>query len=458
MTALPRRSVSSRLAGYEDINDAERLSVDPAMRQVVGGRARGARAASTSQMGRVETEELTPTGNLAALMDHPAAWIDRVQQRRSTDRIILDLDSSVRQTHDQREGSAHNGYFGCTCDHPLFCFTQHGDLERALLHCGNVAGADERRSVLEPVIAGDRHRTGKFTRYFQGDAGFAHPEVYEFLGPRATCASSGAPPTRTTSRYTRARWPTVVVGGRSVGKSRITAVLLSFVIPAHNEAACLGATIDAIRNAASGLSHEIIVADDASTDTTPEIAASRGARVVRHERRQIAATRNLGARAATGDVFIFVDADTLVTPAVLRESLDMLASGCVGGGAFRDFDGVVPLHARLLMKPLLNVFRILNTCGGAYMFCTRGAFDTSGGWDESRYAGEELYFVRALKRRGRFRLVRSRVVTSARKLRTHSAWEIYSFMLRALVTGPRIVRDRTHLDLWYGPRREDPGA
>lgn len=181
MVALLRQSVYSRLAGYEDTNDAERLSVDPAMRQVVGGRAREAHAASTSQMGRFETEVLTQAGNLAALMDLPATWIDQAQQRRSNDRIILDLDSSVSQTHGQQEGSAYNGYFECTCYHPLFCFNQHGDLERAMRRHGNVPSADDWRSVLEPVAARYRHRAGKFTRYFRGDAGFANPEVYEFL-------------------------------------------------------------------------------------------------------------------------------------------------------------------------------------------------------------------------------------------------------------------------------------
>ncbi len=179
MTALLRQSVYSRVAGYDDLNDAERLAVDPVLRQVVGGRATKKQAASTSEMGRFETEVLTEAKNLAALMEMSGKWIEHVQQRRPIDRIILDLDSSVSETHGQQEGSAYNGYFECTCYHPLFCFNQFGDLERALLRNGNVASAHEWRSVLEPVVA--RYRAWKIKRYFRGDAGFANPEVYLFL-------------------------------------------------------------------------------------------------------------------------------------------------------------------------------------------------------------------------------------------------------------------------------------
>ena len=153
LTALLRQSIYSRLAGYDDLNDADRLAVDPVMRQLVGGRATDKEAASTSQMARFETEVLTQADKLAALMELPGKWIDRVEQLRLTDRIILDLDSSVSETHGQQEGSAYNGYFECTCYHPLFCFNQDGDLERALLRYGNVASADDWRSVLEPVVA-----------------------------------------------------------------------------------------------------------------------------------------------------------------------------------------------------------------------------------------------------------------------------------------------------------------
>ena len=152
MAALLRQSVYSRLAGYEDTNDAERLSVDPAMRHVVGGRATHRSAASTSQMGRFETEVLTQPEHLSALMDVPGLWIDRVRARKSISQIILDMDSSVSETYDQQEGSAYNGHFGCECYHPLFCFDQLGDLDRALLRNWNVASADDWRSVLEPIV------------------------------------------------------------------------------------------------------------------------------------------------------------------------------------------------------------------------------------------------------------------------------------------------------------------
>jgi hypothetical protein len=174
-----RQAVYSRLAGYEDTNDAERLSVDPAMRQVVGGRAKDRQGASTSQMGRFETEILTAKKNLKALMNLSGMWIDRVHQYCPLDKLILDLDSSVSETYGRQEGSAYNGHFICTCYHPLFCFNHLGDLERVLLRNGNVASADDWRSVLEPVVA--RYRDLDIAKYFRGDAAFAIPELYTFL-------------------------------------------------------------------------------------------------------------------------------------------------------------------------------------------------------------------------------------------------------------------------------------
>ena len=86
-------------------------------------------------------------------MNLPGLWVDRVHKGRSLKQIILDMDSSVSQTHGHQEDSAYNGYFEYTCYHPLFCFNQYGDIERVLLRKGNVHSADDWQSVLEPVIA-----------------------------------------------------------------------------------------------------------------------------------------------------------------------------------------------------------------------------------------------------------------------------------------------------------------
>src|SRR5829696_214534 len=179
LIAQVRQSVFGRLAGYEDVNDADRLAHDPALRWVVGGRAVTGQAASTSQMGRFETEVLTQAANLSALTDLSGRWIDRVHARRPVKGIVLDMDSSVSPTHGEQEGSAYNGHFGCTCYHPLFVFNQFGDLERCALRPSNVHSAEGWRAVLEPVVA--RYRTMMKRRYFRADAGFASPEVYEFL-------------------------------------------------------------------------------------------------------------------------------------------------------------------------------------------------------------------------------------------------------------------------------------
>jgi hypothetical protein len=179
LSGLLRQSVFGRLAGYEDVTDADRLARDPAMGWVVGGRAAHDCAASASQMGRFETEWLANDENLVALADLSGRWIDRVHSRRPPNGIVLDMDSSVSETYGDQEGTAYNGHFACTCYHPLFVFNQFGDLERCALRSGNVHSADGWKDVLEPVVA--RYR-GKFKRrYFRADAAFANPEVYEFL-------------------------------------------------------------------------------------------------------------------------------------------------------------------------------------------------------------------------------------------------------------------------------------
>jgi hypothetical protein len=179
LLGLLRQAIYGRLAGYEDVNDAERLARDPAMRAIVGREGLDRPAASTSQMGRFETEWLATEANLDVLSDLSGTWIDRVNERRPPDGIILDMDSSESPTYGEQEGSAWNGHFRCTCYHPLFVFNQFGELERSMLRPGNVHSAEGWHSVLEPVIA--RYRERDLPLWFRADAAFAKPELYQLL-------------------------------------------------------------------------------------------------------------------------------------------------------------------------------------------------------------------------------------------------------------------------------------
>jgi glycosyltransferase involved in cell wall biosynthesis len=227
-------------------------------------------------------------------------------------------------------------------------------------------------------------------------------------------------------------------------------VTLSFIVPAHNEESGLGATLDAIRQAAAatGEPYEVIVVDDASTDQTSAVAASRGATIVRVAHRQIAAARNAGARAATGDLLFFVDADTTVSAEILRSAIAAIRDGAVGGGAPVAFDGPIPLYARLLLRLLILSFRMNRLAAGCFVFCTRSTFLTVGGFNEAYYCAEEVVLSRALGQQGRFVVLRESVTTSARKFRTS--------MLRIALRGPKAFKRREGLDLWYGERRNDP--
>ena len=176
---LLRQSVYSRLAGYEDTNDAERLAQDPAMRVIVGWQGTDKQAASTNTMSRFETEVLTEEENLDGLARLNVEWVDRAMAQTSHQRVILDMDSSESPVHGQQEGVAYNGHFESVCYHPLFLFNHFGDCEGAMLRPGNVHSAERWREVLEPVVK--RYQEKGVRLLFRADAAFAKPEVYEYL-------------------------------------------------------------------------------------------------------------------------------------------------------------------------------------------------------------------------------------------------------------------------------------
>ena len=232
--------------------------------------------------------------------------------------------------------------------------------------------------------------------------------------------------------------------------------MISFIVPAYNEETELPPTLAAIRAAASDASEpvEIIVVNDASTDATPEIAEQAGARVVSIHRRQIAASRNAGAQLAQGEYLFFVDADTRINRTHVTKAMAALKAGYAGGSARGVMDGFIPFWSRVFLRVFCTLYFGLNLGAGAFLFTTRRNFEATGGFDEQYFAGEEVYFSLALRKLGRFKVLREPVLTSGRKLRMYSAKEVLGTLFIMIFGGPRMARSRARLHLWYDGKRE----
>ncbi|MCC4601192.1 glycosyltransferase [Xanthomonas melonis] len=231
--------------------------------------------------------------------------------------------------------------------------------------------------------------------------------------------------------------------------------MLSFVIPAHNEAALIEQTLQCLHACARTLQRdcEVIVVADACDDDTAAIARANGARVLEVQLRHIAATRNAGAQAAQGERLLFVDADTLINPQAVAAAMAALDAGAVGGGTQVRLQGDRVWHERVAQAAFGWLFRLSGIAPGCFLFCTRAAFASAGGFDTRYYAGEDVALSRALARCGRFVILRQPVHTSDRKLRSFSKREHLGLLLRFLWRGRRMLQTRDALGFWYQRRR-----
>ncbi len=233
--------------------------------------------------------------------------------------------------------------------------------------------------------------------------------------------------------------------------------MISFIVPAHNEQACLGRTLQAVHDSARamGQPYEVIVVDDASTDGTAEVARQNNALVVSVNHRQIAATRNSGARAARGARLFFVDADTTVNPSAVASALRYMDKGAAGGGAVVSVEGIVPLYIRLIACLPVILVKLAGFTGGAFMFCTREAFQATGGFDERLYWAEEGAMALALKREGRFVVLWERVLTSGRRFRKISGLQMLAGGVRLIFSPLKMFTQRSSVEkIWYDSNRE----
>ena len=231
---------------------------------------------------------------------------------------------------------------------------------------------------------------------------------------------------------------------------------LSIVIPARDEERTLPATLESVAEAvsAAGVTAEVIVVNDGSIDRTADVARQTGARVIDVELHNIGAVRNAGARSASGEILVFLDADTLLPAETLQAALREIDSGTVGGGAKVTLDRITPLQ-----RPLAAMFTFVwqglcKWAAGCFIFCRRDQFEAVGGFDEQYFAAEERFLSTALKGRGRFVILKEHVVTSGRKLRLFSTAQLLGLGLRAFVTNPNQIKQREGLEFLYDAPRE----
>lgn len=242
------------------------------------------------------------------------------------------------------------------------------------------------------------------------------------------------------------------------------ALRFSVIIPAYNEEGYLPRLLDTVdvareRYGGGPGAIEVVVADNVSTDATAELARARGCRVVRVEKRVIAAARNGGARAARGEVLAFVDADSRIHPETFNAIDRALATGTVIGGATGVRLERLSLGLAVTYMLMVSLVWITGFDTGV-VFCRREDFDAVGGYNEERHYAEDVEFLYQLRRRGRTRgqrlarLTSVKAVASTRKFDKHGDWHYMTTMFTKV--GPRLMMGRPPGDLertyWYEDR------
>ena len=234
---------------------------------------------------------------------------------------------------------------------------------------------------------------------------------------------------------------------------------LSVVVPAFNEQKLLAGTLASIRQAlplfaAGGWSHELIVCDNNSTDSTAQVARAAGARVVFEPVNQISRARNTGAAAATGDWLLFIDADSAPSKELFLDvRKEMEGGGCIAGGCTIAL-AISRVDVKLWVALWNALSRALSWPAGAFVFCEARAFRAAGGFSEELYAAEEIDLARRLKRVGKVVILhRHPLHTSGRKAQLYSAREHLAFLLRFVLSGGRALRSREGASVWYDGRR-----
>ena len=241
-------------------------------------------------------------------------------------------------------------------------------------------------------------------------------------------------------------------------------VKISVVIPAFNEERLLAQTIRHVRGAMISFTAlhwetELIVCDNNSTDATAQIAREAGAMVVFEPVNQIGRARNRGAAAATGDWLLFIDADSHPSPELLADVADQIQSGrCLAGGVTVRLQG--RHHLANFVTGVWNwKSRTRRWLAGSFIFCDATVFRKLNGFSNEHFVAEELDLSWRLhdevRKTGRELVILHRhpLLTSDRKMRLYTTWELLRFLFRVALRPGSTMRDREACHAWYDGRR-----
>jgi glycosyltransferase involved in cell wall biosynthesis len=240
---------------------------------------------------------------------------------------------------------------------------------------------------------------------------------------------------------------------------------VSVVLPAFNEEKLLPAALAAVKAAAAaftarGWEWECVVCDNNSTDGTSAVARAAGATLVFEPVNQIGRARDAGARAATGEWLVFIDADSTPSAELFASIAARIAEGrALGGGSTVELEPGTPRYARFVCG-LWNLWsRLAGWAAGSCVWVEAEAFRKVGGFGTEYYAGEEVFLSRRLKtlarRSGRrFVILADHPLrTSSRKLKLYTLTEAGRFLFRMLFTAGRAAKRPEHCEIWYDGRR-----
>lgn len=197
--------------------------------------------------------------------------------------------------------------------------------------------------------------------------------------------------------------------------------MLSIIIPAHNEEKYIEGCLKSITHQKYS-DYELIIVCDSCTDNTKQIAQKYTKKVYEIKKKNVSCARNLGARKATGDILVFLDADSLIASNMLVEINSAIRNGYIGG--VTKTKSLENLWKANVMWELGNIFRHFYITASGIFFCKTHEFT---GYDESRHLAEDTDLILKLKKKGKLKYItNSYIKTSSRRLEKEGyCWTIF---------------------------------